>query len=91
MMLYQIIYNRFPFDARNELEIYKSAIENIFEFPTSDSFAEEFIGIVKKLLEKDVEKRYKSALAIIKDLGFALDVSMTKEFVPAKVILVVMK
>ena len=85
MMLYQIIYNRFPFDARNELEIYKSAIENIFEFPTSDSFAEEFIDIVKKLLEKDVEKRYKSALAIIKDLCFALDVSITKEFVPAKV------
>ncbi len=85
MILYQIIYNRFPFDARNELEIYKSAIENAFEFPTSDSFTEEFIDIVKKLLEKDVEKRYKSALAIIKDLGFSLDVSITKEFLPAKV------
>ena len=85
MILYQIIYNRFPFDARNELEIYKSAIENAFEFPTSDSFSEEFIGIVKKLLEKDVEKRYKSALAIIKDLGFSLDVPITKDFLPAKV------
>jgi serine/threonine protein kinase/tetratricopeptide (TPR) repeat protein len=85
IILYQIIYKRFPFDAKSELDIYKSAIEHLFDFPSSDIFTEEFINIVKKLLEKDVEKRYRSALTIIKDLGFSLDLSITKEFLPAKV------
>jgi len=85
IILYQIIYNRFPFDAKNELDIYKSAIENVFDFPFSDSFTQDFINIIKKLLQKDVEKRYKSALAVIKDLGFSLNISITKEFLPARV------
>ncbi len=85
VILYQIIYKRFPFDAKSELDIYKSAIENVFDFPSSDNFTQEFINIVKKLLEKDVEKRYRSALTIIKDLGFSFDISITKEFLPAKV------
>ncbi|MDZ7625133.1 MAG: protein kinase [Ignavibacteriaceae bacterium] len=85
IILYQIIYKRFPFDAKSELDIYKSAIENAFDFPSSDSFSQEFINIVKKLLEKDVEKRYRSALEVISDLGFSLDISTTKEFLPARV------
>ena len=85
IILYQIIYKRFPFDAKNELDIYKCAIESIYDFPPSASYTQEFISIVKKLLEKDVEKRYTSALAILKDLGFSLDISITKEFLPARV------
>jgi len=85
IILYQIIYKRFPFDAKSELEIYKSAIENVFDFPPSDGFTKEFLNVVKKLLDKDVLKRYSSALAIIKDLGFSLDISITKEFLPARV------
>jgi serine/threonine protein kinase/tetratricopeptide (TPR) repeat protein len=85
IMLYRIIYDRFPFDAKSELDIYKSAIENVFEFPTSNGFTTEFASIVKRLLEKDIEKRYKSALAIIKDLGYSLELSITKEFLPARV------
>ncbi|MBP1683797.1 MAG: Serine/threonine protein kinase [Ignavibacteriaceae bacterium] len=85
IIIYQIIYNRFPFDAKSELDIYKSAIEHVFDFPSSESFTQEFISVVKKLLEKDVEKRYKSALEIISDLGFTFNLSITKEFLPAKV------
>jgi len=85
VILYQIIYKRFPFDAKSELDIYKSAIENLFDFPSSDNFTQVFINIVEKLLEKDVEKRYRSALTIIKDLGYSFDISITKEFLPAKV------
>jgi len=85
IILYQLIYKRFPFDAKNELDIYKFAIEHIFDYPSSDNFTQEFINIVKKLLEKDVEKRYRSALAIIKDLGYSIDISITKEFLPARI------
>lgn len=85
MIMYQIIYNHFPFEANSELDIYKSAIENSFEFPSSDIFSEKLIKILKKLLDKDISKRYSSALEIIQDLGFDLDLTLTKEFLPAKV------
>jgi serine/threonine protein kinase/tetratricopeptide (TPR) repeat protein len=85
VILYRIVYGRFPFEAKNELDIYKSALEVDFVFPPTDNFSNEFIGIVKKLLKKNVDERYFSALAIINDLGFNLDISIAKEFLPAKV------
>lgn len=85
MIMYQIIYNHFPFEANSELDIYKSAIENSFEFPSSDIFSEKLIKILKKLLDKDISKRYSSALEIIKDLDFEIDLMLSKEFLPAKV------
>jgi tetratricopeptide (TPR) repeat protein len=85
ILLYQVVYNRFPFKAKTELDIYKSAIESTFGYPASDIFSKELVDILKKLLEKDSDKRYSSALAIIKDLGFQIDLALTKEFLPAKV------
>ena len=85
IILYQIIYNCFPFDAQNELDIYKAAVDSEFKFPHATNYSPKIINITKKLLEKDLTIRYSSALAVIKDLGFPIDLSITKEFLPAKV------
>ena len=85
MIMYQMIYNKFPFDAKIELEIYKSAIDDKFDFPPSESYSSEVIDVVKKLLEKDISQRYSSALAIIRDLGSPLNIDLTKEFLLAKI------
>jgi serine/threonine protein kinase len=85
IILYQIIYNKFPFDAQSEIDIYKASIEHNFSFPSSEKFSPNLIEIVKKLLGKDISSRYKSALALVKDLGFNLDISLTEDFLPAKV------
>ncbi|MEJ2103435.1 MAG: protein kinase [Ignavibacteriaceae bacterium] len=85
IMLYRILYQHFPTDSENDLEIYKAAIENEINFPASEKFSPELIAVTKILTEKDTTKRYSSALAVIKDLGFQLDNSITKEFLPAKV------
>ena len=85
VILYRILYKRFPFDFKNELDIYKAAIESEIEFPPVENYSSELISIIKKLIEKNVNKRYSSALAVIKDLGFELDESITKEYLPARV------
>lgn len=85
IILYRILYKRFPFDNKNELDIYKAAIESEIKFPPVKNYSPELINIIKKLVEKDLTNRYSSALAVIKDLGFPLDDSVTKEFLPAKV------
>lgn len=85
MIMYQIIYNQFPFEAKGELDIYRSALENEIDFPKSKNFSDELVAIVIKLLKKDVNERYSSAIEIIDDLDFPLDIEITKEFLPAKV------
>ncbi|MGB5289137.1 MAG: protein kinase, partial [Ignavibacteriaceae bacterium] len=85
IILYKIIYDRFPFEAKSELDIYKAAIENNFTFSPVENYSPELVNITKKLLEKDLTIRYSSALSVIKDLGFTLGSSVTKEFIPARV------
>ncbi|MCH9028221.1 MAG: protein kinase [Bacteroidetes bacterium] len=85
ILLYEIIYNKLPFETRSELDIYKAQVENEFHFPESTAFSTELITIVKKLLEKDPEKRYSNALQVVYDLGFEINASVYNNFVPAKV------
>jgi serine/threonine protein kinase/predicted negative regulator of RcsB-dependent stress response len=85
ILLYRLLYRRFPVDSKNELDIYKSAIENEINFPPLENYSAEFIRIIKRLTAKYLAERYSSALAVIRDLGFPIDNSITKEFLPAKV------
>ena len=85
IMLYEIIYGHLPFDDSDELKIYKAQVEEEFNFPESSQFSSGLIEIVKKLLEKDPEKRYRDALQVIYALGFEIDGSIYTNFVPAKV------
>ena len=85
MMLYRIIYDRFPFNSSDELAIYKSKLENEFDFPLTKKFSNELIEVVKKLLAKNPEDRFQNALQVLSDLEIEVDDSITKDFLPAKV------
>lgn len=85
ILLYRVIYGRFPFDAKDELEIYKAQIEIEFEFPATN-ISQKFINVVKKLLQKDPHNRYASALQVLFDLGIELNIQITKDFLPARIL-----
>jgi len=85
ILLYEIIYGHLPFDDSDELNIYKAQVEAQFNFPESSQFSSTIIEIVKKLLEKDPENRYRDVLQVIIDLGFEIDASIYQNFVPATV------
>jgi serine/threonine protein kinase/tetratricopeptide (TPR) repeat protein len=72
MVLYRIIYGKFPFDMTDELQIYKAQIEKDFDFGESN-YSSELINITKKLLEKDPEQRYQSILEVLYDLNGKID------------------
>ena len=67
ILLYRIIYQKFPFDTQTELEIYKAHLEEEFEFPATD-FSKKLLNIVKKLLSKEAADRYDTSLNILADL-----------------------
>ncbi|HVO75031.1 MAG TPA: serine/threonine-protein kinase, partial [Ignavibacteriaceae bacterium] len=83
ILLYRIIYNRFPFTADNKVEVYRAQIEKEFEFPALD-YPGYFSVIMKKLLNKDPEKRYANSLQVIKDLNSGNE-NLSRTFVPAKI------
>ncbi|HSL88119.1 MAG TPA: protein kinase, partial [Ignavibacteriaceae bacterium] len=83
MILYRCVYGKFPFEFQNELDIYKAHIEKEFDFATSD-YSPKLIGIIKKLLTKDPDQRYSTALQVLADLDVELNIELTKDFIPAK-------
>ena len=84
IMLYKIVYGKFPFKASSELEIYKSHLEMEYEFPQS-KYSGELIGAIKKLLLKNPEERFQNSLQLLSALNISIDEDLNKDWIPAKV------
>jgi len=85
VILYWFIYRKFPFEGDSHLSIINAHLESDPDFPASE-FSEEIINITKKLLSKNKDERYSSAIELLIDLGensdqFLNDFSIPKVFV----------
>jgi serine/threonine protein kinase len=84
ILLYKIVYGKFPFISDNELDIYKAHIEDEFVLGPS-IYSKKLINVISKLIKKKPEERYENALQIILDLQLPIDFGVVKDLVPAKV------
>ena len=84
IILYRVVYKKFPFNTNNELKIYKAHLEKDFEFKKS-CYSPSLIKVIKKLLNKDPEKRYKNSLEILSDLNISITNKITKDLNPARI------
>ena len=85
MLLYEIIYQRLPFDVSDEIDIYKAQVEQEFDFPEIPGISPGFIVITEKLLKKDPSERYQNTLQVIADLEMEVSSNIYQNFMPAKV------
>lgn len=84
ILLYRLIYKKFPFQSQNQLEIYKEHIEKDFSFPET-KFSMELINVVKKLLNKNPEERYFNSIQVLYDLNIPITEDLYQNWVPVKV------
>ncbi len=84
ILLYRIVYGKFPFESDKELDIYKSHIEDEFVLGNS-IYSKKLLSVIEKLIKKNPEDRYKNALQIILDIQLPIDFEIVKDLVPAKV------
>jgi len=84
IMLYRIVYGKFPFKSESELEIYKEHIECEFVFPERD-YSKELVEVIKKLLEKNPVNRYDNSLQVLRNIKTGVDQDVIKHFTPANV------
>jgi serine/threonine protein kinase len=84
ILLYRLIYKKFPFRSQDQLEIYKEHIENEFEFPKT-KFSTGLINVVKKLLSKNPEERYFYSVQVLYDLNIPISEDIYQNWVPVKV------
>ncbi len=68
ILLYRIIYGKFPFRNNDQLSIYKAHLDQQFEFPDT-SYSEKIIRIIKNLLSKDAGKRFYTSIGIINEIN----------------------
>lgn len=84
MLLYRVIYNKFPFDDHDEIEIYKAHLEKEYDFPDS-GYSLGIINIVKKLLSKDPSNRYLNSIQILHEIDPTLIKNTSKNWAPANI------
>jgi serine/threonine protein kinase len=84
ILLYRLVYKKFPFDSQNQLEIYKAHIETDFDFP-STAYSSKLIDVIKKLLNKNPEERYFNSIQILCDLSIPITEEIYRNWVPIKV------
>ena len=84
ILLYRIVYKKFPFQTDDKLRIYKAHLEKDFEYEKS-GYSNTLIQVIKKLLEKDPENRYNNSLEILYDLNVQINNKITKDWSPAKI------
>ncbi len=85
ILLYKIVYGKFPFETDTELNIYKAHLEEEFEFP-STHYSEKLLNIIKKLLAKDISERYFNSIQVLYDLGIDVNDKIKNDFMPARVV-----
>ncbi len=68
ILLYKVLYGKFPFSGKDQLEIYKAHLNEQFEFPES-SFSQRLVNLVKVLLSKDPEERFYTSIGIINEVA----------------------
>ncbi len=84
ILLYKIVYEEFPFDTKDELEIYKAHLEKEFKYPPTN-YADKFINVIKKLLTKNPDERFQNAIEVISALNLPIDQTLYRDWVPARV------
>ena len=72
ILLYRIVYGRFPFETSDELDIYRSHLEKDFEFPAS-KYSKLLIGCIQKLVKKEPSDRFFTSLGIFDELKIEID------------------
>jgi serine/threonine protein kinase len=83
IMLYKLIYGRFPFSSSSELVIYKEQVEKEFEYP-ENCYSPEVNKVLRKLLQKEPVLRYRNAMQIYSDLDYAPGEEIISSWVPSK-------
>ena len=83
IVLYFLIYKKFPFSAEDELDIFNAAINHEPNFPPV-KYSKLILMVLKKLLNKSPSQRYKNALSILKDLNIKISDNYIKSWKPVK-------
>ncbi len=79
IMLYKILFGKFPFSVKDQLGIYKAHLNEQFEFPET-SYSEKLVEIVRILLSKDSEERFFTSIGIINEIAPAKSKFLRKDW-----------
>lgn len=64
ILLYRLVFGKYPFVTTDELEIYRSHLEDEFSFSETTSFTPVEIKVIEQLLKKNPSERIQSALQL---------------------------
>lgn len=87
VLLYKIIYGIFPFEKKDQIELFRAHIESEVKFPSSD-YSPKLRNVIKKLLAKKAVDRYSNTIEILTDLDIQLPPGIFRNWIPPKVFVI---
>lgn len=84
MLLYRLIYKKFPFESDDHLKIYKSHIEQEFIYPETE-YSTELLHVIKKLLSKNPDERYFTSVQVLYDMNIPISEDLYANWAPVKI------
>ncbi len=67
ILLYRIVYGKFPFRDNDQLGIYKAHLDAEFGYPDS-RYSNRLLNLIKNLLSKEAEERFYTSIGIINEI-----------------------
>ncbi len=83
ILLYFLMYRKFPFTGKDEIEIFREKLSTEISIDGKE-YSDKLIHTVNKLLRKNPAKRYDNALEIISDLGLLKSQEIFEKWKPVK-------
>ncbi|HKB85457.1 MAG TPA: serine/threonine-protein kinase, partial [Ignavibacteriaceae bacterium] len=68
ILLYKIVYGKFPFRHNDQLNIYKAHLDEEFDFPDS-SYSIGLLNLIQNLLSKEADKRFDTSIGIMNEIA----------------------
>jgi|GEM_PF-1703768 len=63
VLLYRLVYGKFPVEGENEMEIFRAHSEDEIDFPVSQ-YPQDLLEAIEKLLKKNPDERFQTALEL---------------------------
>ncbi len=67
ILLYRVIYGRFPFRNKDQLSIYKAHLDESFDFPDT-AYGVYLLNLIQNLLSKEADERFYTSIGIMNEI-----------------------
>lgn len=81
ILIYWMLFQKYPFDSEDELEIYKLHISGIIDFPSELNYNQKYVSVIDKCTKKNPAERFENTLQLLSEINIPTTENQQMSFV----------